>query len=257
MSPGIFTSSRLIAFLLLAGNWYVSHHGYISTLSTPLWSISVEEQFYVVWPSIRKYFGRRTSIAFSIVMLVVSFLALGIAIDTWTNSFVQFQFFSTGALLALALRGRIPHISPAIRLLLFAAGMLALLNCTQYFPHVTRGFSSSSFPWSALIYLSINVGCILLFLSFLGEPRLGASRLLVYLGRISYGLYVFHWICLRVAVRALRHFTHGYLPKPLTNLFEILLALCLTIACAAASYRFFEAPILRYKNRFEFVRTRV
>jgi peptidoglycan/LPS O-acetylase OafA/YrhL len=73
----------------------------------PLWSISVEEQFYIVIPVLAAFAGRRA-------VAIVSYLHLALAYVTvllyalhptsgdngeWTNSFVQFQFFSAGTLI--------------------------------------------------------------------------------------------------------------------------------------------------------------
>jgi peptidoglycan/LPS O-acetylase OafA/YrhL len=71
---GHFPVGKLLAFLLIAGNWYVSRFEVPLTLSSPLWSISVEEQFYLVWPPYRKYVGRLGSIVFAVVTLVLSYV---------------------------------------------------------------------------------------------------------------------------------------------------------------------------------------
>jgi peptidoglycan/LPS O-acetylase OafA/YrhL len=264
LNPGVFTTSRLLAFLFVSGNWYVAHYGFTETISTPLWSIPVEEQFYILWPSARKYLHRSGSILFSVLMFLVAYIALaylchrGANVTTaiWVNSFVQFQFFSTGALLALALRGRAPKLHPVVRSLLFLAG-LATLGAAQLFFHVKESATAGEFHLIAPGYLCANLGCILLFFSFLGEARLGKLRPLVYLGKISFGLYVFHWIMLRISIRLLRNLMSSHqVAKTPANAIELALALVFTILLASLSYRFFESPILRYKKRFEFVRTR-
>jgi peptidoglycan/LPS O-acetylase OafA/YrhL len=263
-SPGSFTTSRLFAFLLLAGNWYAAHHGFSETISTPLWSISVEEQFYVLWPSTRKYLHRLGSVLFSLTMFVVAYVALAflcrkgadVATAVWVDSFVQFQFFSTGALLALALRGRVPKFHPLLRCILSIAGVALLLAAQRVF-EVKESPGAASFHLAAPGYLCVNAGCILLFLGFLGESRLGGAKLLVYLGKISYGLYVFHWMMLRVSLRVLEHALGAQqMKKPVGNALELLLGFVLTVAIASVSYRLFELPILRYKHRFEVIRTR-
>jgi peptidoglycan/LPS O-acetylase OafA/YrhL len=246
-----------LAFLLLAGNWYVSRFEVPLTLSSPLWSISVEEQFYLVWPSFRKYVGRLGSIVFAVVTLLLSYVVLAHLCHTqarnfWTNSFLQFQFFSTGALLSFALRGRAPGFSTGARLAFFAGGIAMLLASPQFL--LTRGLTFSNFGPG---YLLVNAGCVLLFLSFLGESRMGKWRFLSYLGRISYGLYVFHWMFVVAAVHVGRALASRYLVPPLVaRRIMMAVAFALTIVIASISYHFFEAPILRYKRRFEVIRSR-
>src|SRR5580698_2798454 len=99
---GVGTEDPLawLAFTLFAGNWYILHHGWIAGSVDPLWSISVEEQFYIVIPLLAAFAGRRA-------LHIASYLLLGIAYVTvlwyalhpvsgdngeWTNSFLQFQF---------------------------------------------------------------------------------------------------------------------------------------------------------------------
>jgi peptidoglycan/LPS O-acetylase OafA/YrhL len=252
-----FPVGKLLAFLLLAGNWYVVRFNLPFTLSSPLWSISVEEQFYLLWPSFRKYVGRRGSILLAVATLIVSYIVMARLCyihswNLWPNSFVQFQFFSTGALLSFALRGRSPQLSPIARLTLFAVGIGLLVASSRLF--FTHG---AVFSYLGPGFLLANAGCIVVFLSFLGESRMGKWRALIYLGRISYGLYVFHWMVLAAVAHAGRQIASRHpLPPFLTQGLMAIAAFLLTIILASLSYRFFEAPILRYKKRFEVVRSR-
>ena len=253
-----FPVGKLLAFLLLAGNWWIGRFGEQHyTPSAPLWSISVEEQFYLVWPSFRKYVGRQGSIILAAAMLIVSYVELARLCHTggqsiWTNTFVQFQFFSTGALLSFALRGRTPQLSTAARVALFAGGIGTLIASPQLF--LTRGLTFAHFGPG---FFLVNVGCILIFLSLLGESRLGKWRILTYLGRISYGLYVFHWMILLGTQKVgMVLVSHHHVPLAVALGLRMIVAFLLTVILAALSYRFFEAPILRYKKRFEVIRTR-
>lgn len=262
--PGVFTGYRLSAFLLLAGNWYVALHGFTYTISTPLWSISIEEQFYILWPSVRKYLKRRGSLILSSLMFIAAYGSLYVLcrhnVDAntgiWVNSFVQFQFFSVGALLALALKRATPTLHPLARIVLFCAG-LVLLFIAQYVFHVKTGQASEPFGLLSAGYLCANAGCITIFLSVLGAHQLGKAKSLVYLGKISYGLYVYHWIAWRFDKKLVEKvWLHMHWPDTFENAIAIVLALASTIAIASLSYHFVEAPILRFKKRFEVVRTR-
>ncbi len=78
--------------------------------------------------------------------------------------------------------------------------------------------------------------------------------MLIYLGKISYGLYVFHMLAQEWSERCtaifLRHFRHG------GGELGPFLSIAFTIALASLSYRFFESPFLRLKKKFEVVTTR-
>lgn len=135
---------------------------------------------------------------------------------------------------------------------LFAGGIGTLIASPQLF--LTHGLTFANFGPG---FLLVNVGCILIFLSLLGESRLGKWRILTYLGRISYGLYVFHWMILlgtqKVGTVLV---SHHHVPLAVALGLRMIVAFLLTVILAALSYRFFEAPILRYKKRFEVIRTR-
>ena len=126
---------RIAAFLLLAGNWYVARIGCSANPIAPLWSISVEEQFYLAWPWVVKLGGRTWTCITCLILLPLSFLFLyelsragaDAGSNIWFNSFVQFQFFALGALLALCLRGRVPALGLPSRIAIFVAGLTSWL----------------------------------------------------------------------------------------------------------------------------------
>ncbi len=115
--PGTGTNDPLawLAFTFFTGNWYILRHGWIAGSVDPLWSISVEEQFYIVIPVLAAFAGRKAVIIVSWMLLAIAYVTVVLyALDPtpgdkgeWTNSFVQFQFFSAGTLLTILLKGRL------------------------------------------------------------------------------------------------------------------------------------------------------
>ena len=77
-------------------------------------------------------------------------------------------------------------------------------------------------------------------------------RPLIYLGKISYGLYVYHVLALRLIGLALG----GKAGTPARFLFYWFGGLILTIVLASASYRWLESPFLRLKEKFAAVKSR-
>lgn len=246
---------------LFAGNWFIVFHGLFANPLVPLWSISIEEQFYAVVPWVAHLFGRKAQIAFALMTAVCSFAVLAVLAgqtvpdsSVWFNSLVQFLNFSAGILLCLALRGRMPGYSLLERgLLLFgcaACYIVAVFGCGIRF--------AGTHPPDALRlilgYTLASTGCVLCLLAFLGIKDAWLSPILVYLGKISYGLYVFHVLAIWLVERGAQtwHLHGGKLPLPML----MALSLALTILFAVSSYRFLEAPFLRYKRKFEVVRAR-
>jgi peptidoglycan/LPS O-acetylase OafA/YrhL len=190
--------SRLFAFLLLSGNWYTGLFGWTASPIFPLWSISVEEQFYLLIPAIMKYGGKRAIWAASVLFLMLSYGVLAwlgqrdteVNVGVWTNSFVQFQFFAAGCILALVLRARVPRLRTYWRPAMLACGLLFWMAATRVTRHVPAHPGAGPL---CLMYALILIGTVIIFLAFLGMKASLVPKPLRYLGQISYGLYVFHY----------------------------------------------------------------
>jgi peptidoglycan/LPS O-acetylase OafA/YrhL len=267
--PGVgpTTRSSWLAFSLFAGNWYIVRHGWIAGPVDPLWSISVEEQFYIVIPLVIAFAGRRAVRIVSYILLAVAYLVIvryALHPTTgdngeWTDSFVHFQFFCAGTLLAFHLHGRLPLLSALARLSGFALGFacwfLSLhLGVQSWEPYA--GVAESIFGWVLML-----LGATLFFLSALGMPERYVPRWLAYLGRISYGLYIFHSLILYLVFKkGGAWLTKGvsvlHLPAELRASVGTAIVLAATVVIAHLSFKFFERPFLRLKERFTFVQAR-
>jgi peptidoglycan/LPS O-acetylase OafA/YrhL len=257
-----------LAFSFFAGNWWICLHGWIPAYPVdPLWSISVEEQFYIAIPLIA-LFGRRLGVkAVSLLLIAVSYGSVVLYAmhptsgfsSQWTNSFVQFQFFAAGTLLSIYLKGRVPTWHPALRLMGVLSGLGCWLVASIAFgvqadtPHSTA--LQAPIGWALVL-----AGTTLIFLSLLGFPSKYLPKPIIYLGRISYGLYLFHELVYflifstgRVWLTKLTHALHltGW-----RNGLGTALAFCLTVLVAHTSYQLYEKPFLRLKSRFTIVPSR-
>ena len=261
-------NGRLLAFSLLSGNWYVTFAGCGASSFAPLWSISVEEQFYLLWPWVSKLGGRAAVWRTSVFLLPLSWAAIfwlsrhgvNAGRESWVNSFVQFQFFGLGSLLAISLKGRAPNFRLTMRCALVAAGLLCWLLAQAVCQ--VKDFDGPLSPASLILgYSFIGIGCISLFLGFLGISPRGIPKPVVYLGKISFGLYVFHMICLEFAWK-LQTFQadalglYGRAFNVALFLLSAAAALLVTIGLAIFSYQFLETPFLRIKKQFSLVESR-
>ena len=101
-------------------------------------------------------------------------------------------------------------------------------------------------------YPSVAIGGALLLLSVLRNSDKRANPVLVYLGRISYGLYVFHVLGLLIS----DYTVHDQTASLFRYSLRVVVALAATIAMAAVSYRWLETPFLSLKQRFTHVLSR-
>ncbi len=244
-----------LAFSALAGNWYIVFVGFPSSVIFPLWSVSIEEQFYLTWPLIVRRVSQAGIAAFGVGLLAVATAArfyLGahhrFESQVWCNTLVQLDPIAAGILIAVLLRGAVPQFSRLARAAMIVAGIACLATAALYF-----GIKNDPLTTARIVlgYPTVALGGVLLLLAVLREGARPA-KLFVYLGRISYGLYVFHVLGL---------LTSDYLvPNQTASLarysLRVFVAFALTVTMAAISYRWLETPFLRLKQRFTYVVSR-
>ena len=238
----------VIAFSLLAGNWACVLWGYPHSVASPLWSVSIEEQFYLIWPFLmRRWLHRLVSVG--VLLLLVSFITRWWLVSKgaehpqiWCNTLARFDPIACGALLAVVARRTDFVISARVRALMVLLSFSLLAVIGRYGDYV--GFKSL-FTYPAVTLASISLIVCALASRLAPAPGL-IAKTLVYLGRISYGLYVFH---LAFVYKLGVWSTNGPIARPAA----MIAALSATIAMAAISYGLLEHPFLRLKQRFTYV----
>ena len=243
-------------FSFLAGNWFIVFHGFPSSVIFPLWSVSIEEQFYITWPAVVRKVSETGLLMFAGLLLLVAtasriYLGMHHSLegDAWCNTFVQLDPIAAGILIAVLLKGEIPRLSTLTRIAMMVAGITALALGSLYF-----GIKNDPLTTMRIVlgYPSVALGGALLLLSVLRTRAGGGNRVLTYLGRISYGLYVFHVLGLLIS----NYVVHDQAANLFRYSLRVVVALALTIAMAAVSYRWLETPFLSLKQRFTHVLSR-
>jgi peptidoglycan/LPS O-acetylase OafA/YrhL len=218
------------------------------------WSLSMEEQFYLVWPAVEKYVKRSLVIPLLLALLafwqVCNFGYLSetlsaiyggpsgpvrpIFLITFTPILLGVLFAhvmhdpKTGLALTGVLRNR------WVPLLLLAAAALFCEFATQL-QGITR--------------LMVHLCLSLMLVALVVNPRAIFSRALqsrpmYYLGSISYGIYLYHTFVLWGVGRLCE--SRGIVLRP----FELFLVVTpIAIALAAVSFKYFETPIMNWRHR--------
>jgi peptidoglycan/LPS O-acetylase OafA/YrhL/CubicO group peptidase (beta-lactamase class C family) len=235
-------------------NWrlVLSQQSYFDPLIRPsllqnLWSLAVEEQFYLLWPLLF-IAGMRALRRFGLLAATLCLAAASVALMAWLyqpGADPSRMYYGTdtraaglllGAALALAWP---PRGMPAGRnagLLLDGVGALALvglmaafLQVYEYDPWLYRGgFLLTAVGTAVLIAAAIHPRARLM-------PALLSWQPLRWIGLRSYGIYLWHWPIFMV--------TRPYQDVPLDGWPLLLLRLSLVLGLAAFSYRFVEQPI--------------
>ena len=250
-----WTGARLplpyfVGYLLLAGNWMTAFLGPPASWASVLWPLPILQQFYLLWPPVIKFLSRagRLYVAIGLVALaniVRFYLAVG-ALRPYTvfpNTFAELDSIGAGILCAMALKGSVPRLSTGKRLLLAYVGLTLLLGCGYFGRVETPTFVVVGYPCAV-------AGCLALFLAVCGMSF--TFRPLIYLGKISYGLYVYHVLALLLVGLALG----GKAGTPARSLVHWFGGLLLTIVLASASYCWLESPFLRLKEKFATLKSR-
>jgi peptidoglycan/LPS O-acetylase OafA/YrhL len=254
----------IIPYLLLCGNWAIIAAGAFpkNSILGVLWSISIEEQFYLIWPTVMKRWGKRAIVAIACLLLPVAWLTdyllplhhASLEPDLWLNSFSQFQFFAIGGLLAVFMHRRSIQMHAAARTLCIAGSFTVMLFAAYPFHYLNP--VKPAFDGHALCgYLSVDAMCILALVGFLGARIPTFLKPLLYLGKISYGLYVFHFPLRILIGKLVDHKVHQSVAVRVTTTYIV--TAILTLAVASLSYQYFEKPFLRLKKHFTFVPSRV
>jgi peptidoglycan/LPS O-acetylase OafA/YrhL len=220
----------------------------------------VEEQFYLIVPWVLKYTSRNMLFAFCVGIILCAnarlcYLSVAVAAgyDPWYDPIVQFECFAAGILLSISLRGRLPRFAVWHRVILIAASWICWVAANYLQDHHFRSFEIAGSIQQMCHYGLVAIGCVMMLMAFLGvSPKL-LPGFLIYLGRISFGLYVYHEFAIFIVSRLLFPYA-SKLANPVL-LLRISIELGLTILMAALSYRYFETPFLKMKRRHAVIRS--
>lgn len=228
-------------------NWFFALGGN-SDLLGHLWSLAVEEQFYLVWPFalsllLRSRLSKRAMLLFmiSLVAIVCAHRVLlassATAARVYFGSDTRADSLLTGCAVAMAVSWRLlPRWTSAV---LKHVGLLSIFVITVYVFDLF-GLGRTLYTTGFTVF-ALAVGFLILRLmvapsqlvSLLERPAL------VWIGKLSYSLYLWHFFTIGLTLR-----------MPFSNAVRVAVSIPISFGMAACSYYLIEKPFLKLKTRY-------
>jgi len=237
--------------VLLQNLWMASARSFGGDPLGVTWSLSVEEQFYLVLPALVLLLRRSALTTLLLVTCVLAPLARYAVsappADNWMAAYVlticRADALAMGALLAIIARSgfQARSVLPVARalLLLSVAGIALLISNGDTIGSPTMNVAG----YSVMALAAASLIAVVLTSPDGAVARIARIRILREAGAISYGLYLVH-----VPVVMLCRQYLGVAPVPATwgaALYALLLPAALSIGVAVVSWKYFESPLIR------------
>jgi peptidoglycan/LPS O-acetylase OafA/YrhL len=221
-----------------------------SSFATITWSLSVEEQIYLVFPWVMKRLGAKN---FNYWLLATALLGIfsrvlinAFNISKIPNTFEYLDVIILGIVFALHEDGIRRFFS--CHILPYSLGAFVLI--ATYVGNYT-GIMSSTLGRILSLNATALLAIVLLLVTreLAQHDRTQIFSFFGYLGRRSYGMYLFHWMVINIMFGKNIFFSDskGF------NVFGVIFALLGTIGVSILSYRYFEQPFLTLRRRFQAV----
>ena len=242
-------------------NIYTWHYLAFPATVPHFWTLAVEEQFYLVWPFVMLFLPRRWLVPFLLALCCLGpawrlYASFHYSPQDWDAAYTftggVVDFLAIGALLAIAahaahskdkLQRMLNRVVLPIGIVIYVSLFWVSRSLDHHAPLALQGTGAALiFCW--LIYSASR--------GFRGPfGRLLEWRPIVYLGKISYGIYIYHFLVPLAFAAVATHFGFGYEDSGFVN---FVAASLVTFGLAALSWHLFERPINGLKRHFRYER---
>ena len=242
------------SFILFILNFDIIKYGYeFLFFIVFMWSISVEEQFYIFWALVLKWFQNHL-LKISLLIILISLIFRIYFIDDSLNlnfhTISALGNFGVGALAAIAAFNNSFLITKIRDFSKIQIVIIYLLSLTIFIA-IPSLQNHNLFIVIQRVLFSFVFAFIILEQTYCQQSIFKLSRIKYFnfFGKISYGLYCYHGIMITIVLKFSDYFSKSLF----TTIFIFpTLIFCGTLLFSHLSYKFFESKILKLKTKYTF-----
>jgi len=252
-------SIRIISLLTFSDNIISVKYGYNPIAYTShLWTIAYEEQFYIFIPVIILLLLRASS-KIRLIYLITALIVFNLirlsfvmgdnmpSLAIWVLPITHFEAIILGIVIGFS---GLDFLLKKVHSLILAILAILLFIMLTFLPSI--GHISY---WLFITYPIIGISTSMLLFSVMNNnylKKLFSNKLFVFLGKRSYGLYVYHLLGNGVAYYSIKYISI----LPSGEFYSFIYSLIFTIIASIISYEMIEKPFLKLKKKYEIINSR-
>lgn len=230
--------------------------------TTPLsvfWSLCIEEQFYIYWMLVFFFIKRKWipiflsfNIIFAILIRLFEWNKFGNEMVSNVDLFSNLDYFSISGLLGYFVATNFEKVSNIVNKipLVFRWAYIGLVLLVLYF--LKDIFANESWFIDVFWYTlsaALFTGLLFIFLPVDSPIRFSETNIFTRLGKISYGLYVYHIVWIHLVYKFYIDYSIE-IGSTRPYIFFVIVTFTGTILTAVLSYRYFEKPIMLLREKY-------
>jgi len=258
-STGTHIRDNFIYFFTYTSNYYFYFTKGFDGMLSHLWSLAVEEQFYLIWPWVIFYANKKYFLPIIVGCTLIGIgsqcLLYGVQ-NKDVLTFTCFDAFGFGASLAWVMTYAPQKLNQFYKILSYGAvvflGIFYLHMTNPAFHDLPVRTLASFLALFVITYVVVKDQNNTLKFKFIFN-----NKLLLFLGKLSYGIYLYHMFCYEILnLKFIDVYLNPLLPDSLNVDHRIALVFTenflLTVLVSWLSYRYIEKPFLSLKKRFKY-----
>jgi peptidoglycan/LPS O-acetylase OafA/YrhL len=252
LSQRVFLFKEIMAALFYYENYFLAYHLHYDSKYYILWSLAIEEHFYIIFPFILYYLLRKPKLLFGtmVILTIIPLLLRFIIVnhynanevsDNYTYLLTHYRFDSIlyGCLTSIIINSRYSNkyfkfiSAKPVYITALIVFCITMLLRNEFFRQTIR-YSLQGLSFMCLIPLVVYNKKFDFF------KRVLSTEGMVLVGKLSYSIYLFHYAVIKI----LEYFVFT------NTVTYIIVNIVLSAALSLASYFYLEVPIMRIRKRF-------